>query len=60
MISRPDTNKYNQKFTLKSTTDGKYIFKGIKIHNPGRWQVLTRISINGMEGYNKHEVYATR
>jgi len=60
VISRPDTNKYNQEFIVETGVDGVYTFEGIKAELPGRWQVLTRISINDVEGYNKHEVYATK
>jgi len=60
MISRPDTNKYNQEFIVEAGVDGVYTFEGIKAELPGRWQVLTRISINDVEGYDKHEVYATK
>ncbi len=60
VISRPETNKYNQEFIVENGKDGKYSFEGINFEKPGRWQVLTRISINGMEGYNKYEVYASK
>lgn len=59
VISRPDTNKFNQEFILENGVNGQYVFQGIKSQKPGRWQVLTRISINDFEGYDKYEVYAT-
>lgn len=58
VISRPETNTNNQEFLLDKATNGKYTFEGIKVEKPGRWQILTRISIDGVEGYNKHEVFA--
>ncbi len=60
MISRPETNANNQEFLLDKGVEGKYVFEGIKANKPGRWQILTRISIDGVEGYNKHEVYAAK
>lgn len=60
VISRPETNKYNQEFIVENGKDGKYSFEGINFEKPGRWQVLTRISIKGMEGYNKYEVIAAQ
>jgi hypothetical protein len=60
VISRPETNANNQEFLLQSAQDGLYVFEGIKADKPGRWQVLTRISIDGVEGYNKHEVFAAK
>ena len=58
MISRPETNEYNQEFLLEKAADGRYSFEGIKADKPGRWQILTRISIDGIEAYNRHEVFA--
>jgi hypothetical protein len=60
VISRPETNANNQEFLLQSGQNGIYAFDGIKADKPGRWQVLTRISIDGVEGYNKHEVFAAK
>ncbi|MBE0491226.1 MAG: FixH family protein [Sulfurospirillum sp.] len=58
MISRPETNKFNQEFTLEKATNGKYSVNGIQAIKPGRWQVLTRISLDGIEAFNKYEVFA--
>ncbi|MBL0687494.1 MAG: FixH family protein [Sulfurospirillum sp.] len=59
VISRPDTNEFNQEIRLKSTKDGTYVFNGIKADKPGRWQVLTKIKIGEKSSFNKHEVYAS-
>ncbi len=60
VISRPETNEYNQEFNLKSSKDGIYQFNGIKVELPGRWQILTKIKIGDKSSFNNHEVYATK
>jgi hypothetical protein len=59
VISRPDSNDYNQEFTLKSTKNGVFIFDGIKAELPGRWQILTKINIGDKSSFNQYEVYAS-
>jgi len=58
VISRPDSNDYNQEFTLKSAKNGIFIFEGIKAELPGRWQVLTKVKIGDKSSFNQYEVYA--
>jgi len=60
LISRPDTNKHNQEFVLKNAKNGVYIFEGIEIGKPGRWQVLTKIKIGDKSSFNQHEVFASK
>ncbi|DAB31851.1 MAG: hypothetical protein PWQ42_585 [Sulfurospirillum sp.] len=58
VISRPETNEFNQEFILKNPKNGVFEFHDIKINKPGRWQILTLVTINGLQAYNKHEVFA--
>ena len=60
VISRPDTNEFNQEFALKNATDGVFIFDGIEAVKPGRWQVLTKIKIGDKSSFNRYEVYASK
>jgi len=60
LISRPDTNNLNQEFIVKNAKDGVYLFEGIKIENPGRWQVLTKIKIGDKSSFNQHEISTSR
>ncbi len=60
VLSRPDTNEFNQEFSLKSATNGVFIFDGIEVNKPGRWQILTKIKIGDKSSYNKYEVYASK
>lgn len=60
MVTRPETNEFNQEILAKEAKNGKFVFKGIKVTKPGRWQILTKIHIDGKSGFNKYEVYATK
>jgi len=60
MVTRPETNKYNQEILVKQANNGVFVFNGIKINKPGRWQILTKIHVNGKSGFNEYEVYATK
>ena len=60
LISRPDSNDYNQEFILKNAKNGVFIFDGIKAELPGRWQVLTKINIGDKSSFNHYEVYASK
>ena len=59
VVSRPDSNDYNQEFIIKNATNGVFAFKGIKIEKPGRWQILTKINIGAKSSFNRYEVYAS-
>jgi len=60
VLSRPDTNEFNQEFDLKSALNGVFTVEDIKVDKPGRWQILTKIKIDDKSSYNKYEVYASK
>jgi len=60
MVTRPETNEFNQVISAKQAINGMFIFNGIQVTKPGRWQILTKIHINGKSGFNKYEVYASK
>lgn len=60
MVTRPETNEFNQEISTKQAKNGTFVFEGIEVTKPGRWQILTKIHINGKSGFNKYEVYATK
>jgi len=60
VISRPDSNEFNQEFRLQKATNGVFVFDGIKTEKPGRWQILTKIKIGDMSSFNQYEVYASK
>lgn len=60
MVTRPETNKFNQEILAKKAKNGQFLFEGIQVNKPGRWQILTKINIDGKIGFNQYEVYATK
>lgn len=60
VVSRPDSNDYNQEFIIKNATNGIFTFEDIKIEKPGRWQILTKIKIDDKSSFNRYEVYASK
>ena len=60
VLSRPDTNEFNQEFNLKNAVNGVFIIDNIKVNKPGRWQILTKIKIGDKSSYNQYEVYASK
>jgi nitrogen fixation protein FixH len=60
LVTRPETNKYNQKLNPTSVKNGNYTFKNIKINKLGRWKILTTTKIGKYSGYNSYEVYAAK
>jgi len=59
LLTRPETNEFNQEYTLKSAQNGVFSVSGITVDKPGRWQILTKINIDDKSSFNKYEVYAT-
>ena len=60
MITRPDSNDFNQEYTLKSAQDGVFRVSGITVDKPGRWQILTKVNIDNKSSFNRYEVYASK
>ncbi|WP_024954125.1 FixH family protein [Sulfurospirillum arcachonense] len=60
VVTRPETNEFNQEITIRNSKNGIFIFEGIKADKPGRWQILTKINIGNNHGFNKYEVYASK
>lgn len=54
LLTRPETNKLDQKldFSLKN---GEFISQTINLKNPGRWQVMAKISDGSDTGFFKFE-----
>lgn len=60
MLSRPDSNKDNQKLTPTHIENGNYTFGPFEINKPGRWQILSKIERGEFKGYHKNEAYAVK
>lgn len=58
VITRPETNEFNQEFVLQASKGGVFTVEGIKAEKPGRWQILTKINIGEKSSFNKYEVFA--
>lgn len=60
LITRPETNEFNQKFTFTTSEDGVFRSKNIILDKPGRWQMLAKIKYKEYEGFHKYEVFAVK
>lgn len=60
MLSRPDSNQDNLTLSASKIENGIYTFFPLPINKPGRWQILTKVSVDGFKGYSKYEVYAVK
>ena len=60
MLSRPDSNKENQKLTPTHVENGNYTYGPFEITKPGRWQILSKIEVGEFKGYHKNEAYAVK
>lgn len=60
LLTRPDSNKFNQEFKAQNAKDGKFTFENIVVDKPGRWQFKTKIKSGEFEGFYEHEVNATK
>ncbi|WP_331774607.1 FixH family protein [Sulfurospirillum sp. 1612] len=60
LVTRPETNEFNQKMKPSKVENDQYIFTNIQVQRPGRWRLMTNIKVdNNYDGYDSHEVYAT-
>ena len=60
MLTRPETNANNKEMRASKTTDGAFLFGPITVDKPGRWQLLAKVKVGVLEGFNKYEVFATK
>lgn len=58
LVTRPDSNVYNMELTPSGVKDGYYLFGPVKVELPGRWQLLSKVSVGEKEGFLKHEIFA--
>lgn len=60
MVTRPETNEFNQEFILDKASSGVFKVDGIMADKPGRWQILTKVKIGDKSSFNRYEVYASK
>lgn len=58
LITRPDTNDFNQKFSFLKAINSQFEAKNIVLNKPGRWQFLAKIKYKEYEGFHKYEALA--
>ncbi len=58
-ITKPDTAKFDKRPKVTSYEDGKYKLENFMIEKMGRWQILTKITIDDLTSFTKTEVNAT-
>ncbi len=60
LITRPDTNKFNQELNVTQAKNGKFIFSNIVVNKIGRWQFKAMIRANNMQGFHEYEALAIK
>ncbi|MBN2963221.1 FixH family protein [Sulfurospirillum sp. T05] len=60
LITRPDTNAFNQEPHVSKGENGMFFFGPVVLDKPGRWQLLSKIQIDEFEGFVTHEVFASK
>ena len=58
-ITKPDTAKFDKMPKIINNNSGKYTVENFDIEKIGRWQILTKITINDLISFKKTEVNAT-
>ncbi|MDR1614748.1 MAG: 4-hydroxy-3-methylbut-2-en-1-yl diphosphate synthase [Campylobacteraceae bacterium] len=59
LLTRPETNRYNQNLTSSYTEKCRWFFAPVNVEKNGRWQFQTKITIGEDVGFFTHEVNAT-
>jgi hypothetical protein len=60
VITRPNTVEFDKHLDFISSKDGVYRFTPFEILRPGRWQIMSKVSVDGLISFNKLEVNATK
>jgi hypothetical protein len=60
VITRPSTVEFDKNLELVSEEEGLYKFSSFDINKPGRWQIMSKITVDGLTSFNKLEVNATK
>ena len=59
-LTRPDVSSLDQDLKAEMKGNGIYHFSNFELKNLGRWQIESKITINGYEGFYKTEINATK
>ena len=60
VVTRPDTKEFDKKPKLLSSKEGIYTFEPFIVQKPGRWQIMSKVTIGDLTSFNKLEVNATK
>ncbi|MDR1975723.1 MAG: 4-hydroxy-3-methylbut-2-en-1-yl diphosphate synthase [Campylobacteraceae bacterium] len=60
LLTRPETNKYNQNLTYTNAEKCRWFFEPFNIEKIGRWQFQTKITIGEDVGFFTHETNTTQ
>ncbi len=60
LITRPDTSKYDIKITEFSKTSNQYISKPFVVPLEGRWKVVYKIEVGGIQKFLDFETFANK
>jgi hypothetical protein len=60
VITRPATVEFDKNLKLQSSENGLYEFSKFDINRPGRWQIMSKVTVGGLTSFNKLEVNATK
>ncbi|MDR0580248.1 MAG: FixH family protein [Campylobacteraceae bacterium] len=59
LLTRPETNKYNQNLTISNVEKCRWFFTPIAIEKVGRWQFQAKITIGEDVGFFTYEANTT-
>jgi len=60
VVTRPETQRLDKKPKLLSAENGIYTFENFEVEKPGRWQIMSKVTIGELTSFNKLEVNATK
>jgi nitrogen fixation protein FixH len=51
VVTRPNNHKHDQELSNPSVEKGVYTFAGITLPEPGRWDIMAKVSVDSYERY---------
>ncbi len=60
LVTRPDTTRLDKHLKVLSAKDGVYNLSPFKVEKLGRWQIMSKVTIDNLTTFNKLEVNATK
>lgn len=60
LLTKPETNSYNQKFETKTLEDGAYVFSAMNIQKKGRWTIQAKVTVDNITGFFTQALNVTK